>query len=182
MERRLETQSQSIDVALQKWLEKQSQTTEAAVEQLLPQKQLEEQPRCLLGSSFSVQNLLEADSGIESSLATVLASDVRHLVDNGTHVLEQLLANERTHLEVAQALCQTLPEAPASSTGAVVTYIFSSPEIQLCRRNGKFDKIVSEELRWDGVMDTQFQYSFNYGYIPMATARSSRVPLAFSGS
>eukprot|EP00971_Amphidinium_carterae_P140868 2791046-Amphidinium_carterae.1 len=67
---------------------------------------------------------------------------------------------------VAQALCWAVPDAPASDRGAVVTHVFTGPEIQQIRRDGKLGKIVSPELRWDGVDETRFRYSFKLWLYP----------------
>jgi len=88
----------------------------------------------------------------------------RVLLDAGIAVNRLLAAC--SHLEVAQALCQALPQRPSFSNGSVVTHIFCGPEIQQYRQNDQFESIYSSELRWDGLTDAKLQYSFKLRLFP----------------
>mmetsp|Transcript_11046 Transcript_11046/g.20045 ORF Transcript_11046/g.20045 Transcript_11046/m.20045 type:complete len:623 (-) Transcript_11046:28-1896(-) len=90
---------------------------------------------------------------------------LQQLIANGVTV-DMLFSLGCSHLEVAQALCKAVPQPPASSDGASVTYIFAGPQIQQYRREGKFSSLVSEELRWEGIADPKFRYSFKLVLYP----------------
>jgi len=159
-------------------LEKRLKAFERVMLQALPEESL---GRLLASGGITVKAALE-DFGEEvvmtcvKELCKTPGPQGARAREVGMRTLKQLLANGFeakqilmggcSHLEVAQALCWAVPDAPASDRGAVVTHVFTGPEIQQIRRDGKLGKIVSPELRWDGVDETRFRYSFKLWLYP----------------
>mmetsp|Transcript_29070 Transcript_29070/g.64308 ORF Transcript_29070/g.64308 Transcript_29070/m.64308 type:complete len:691 (+) Transcript_29070:2-2074(+) len=171
-------------------LEKRLKAFERVMLQALPEESL---GRLLASGGITVKAALE-DFGEEvvmtcvKELCKTPGPQGARAREVGMRTLKQLLANGFeakqilmggcSHLEVAQALCWAVPDAPASAQGAVVTHVFTGPEIQQIRRDGKFECIESTRLRWDGVDDTHFRYSFKLRLYPNADREANQGAVA----
>mmetsp|Transcript_13096 Transcript_13096/g.30590 ORF Transcript_13096/g.30590 Transcript_13096/m.30590 type:complete len:600 (-) Transcript_13096:114-1913(-) len=109
----------------------------------------------------------------DEELNALRMKGLKRLVAEGC-LIEEILKAGFTHGQVASAVCGPLASFPQAGTGSVVTYIFSGPDLQKIRKQGKCECMASPELQWDTIAVPVLRYWFQLILFPNGEPPSAK--------